>query len=220
VLFDTLRNHGHLFSPALWERVYDSVLFPLFDYVRHAIDPSGRRVYGDDLEDELNDTEEDAWLYETCTLALQLAVDLFVKFYNSVNPLLKKVLTLLTSFIKRPHQSLAGIGIAAFVRLMSNAGDLFSDERWQEVVLSLKEAAAETLPDFVKIIHGMDDIDMAGTTEEHNTTADASISNEEMEAQGINKLEIAITDAKCRTAVQLLLIQVPQSLFRSVVVLP
>jgi len=90
---------------------------------------------------------------------------------------------------------------------MSNAGDLFSDERWQEVVLSLKEAAAETLPDFVKIIHGMDDIDMAGTTEEHNTTADASISNEEMEAQGINKLEIAITDAKCRTAVQLLLIQ-------------
>lgn len=207
VLFDTLRNHGHLFSPALWERVYDSVLFPLFDYVRHAIDPSGRRVHGDDLEDELNDTEEDAWLYETCTLALQLAVDLFVKFYDSVNPLLKKVLTLLISFIKRPHQSLAGIGVAAFVRLMSNAGDLFSDERWQEVVLSLKEAAADTLPDFVKIIHGMDDIDMAGTTEEHNTTADTSISNEEMEAQGLNKLQLLITDAKCRTAVQLLLIQ-------------
>lgn len=207
VLFDTLRNHGHLFSPALWERVYDSVLFPLFDYVRHAIDPSGRRVHGDDLEDELNDTEEDAWLYETCTLALQLAVDLFVKFYDSVNPLLKKVLTLLISFIKRPHQSLAGIGVAAFVRLMSNAGDLFSDERWQEVVLSLKEAAADTLPDFVKIIHGMDDIDMAGTTDEHNTTADTSISNEEMEAQGLNKLQLLITDAKCRTAVQLLLIQ-------------
>lgn len=207
VLFDTLRNHGHLFSPALWERVYDSVLFPLFDYVRHAIDPTGRRVHGDDPEDEVNDTEEDAWLYETCTLALQLAVDLFVKFYNSVNHLLKKVMTLLISFIKRPHQSLAGIGVAAFVRLMSNAGGLFSDERWQEVALSLKEAAAETLPDFMKIVHGMDDIDMAGTAEEHNTTGNASISNEEMEARGITKLQLAITDAKCRTAVQLLLIQ-------------
>lgn len=207
VLFDTLRNHGHLFSPALWERVYDSVLFPLFDYVRHAIDPTGRRVHGDDLEDEGNDTEQDAWLYETCTLALQLAVDLFVKFYNSVNHLLKKVMTLLISFIKRPHQSLAGIGVAAFVRLMNNAGGLFSDERWQEVALSLKEAAAETLPDFMKIIHVMDDIDMAGAAEEHNITGDASISNEEMEARGITKLQLAITDAKCRTAVQLLLIQ-------------
>ena len=27
VLFDTLRHHGHLFSSALWERVFESVLF-------------------------------------------------------------------------------------------------------------------------------------------------------------------------------------------------
>ncbi|KAI3796527.1 hypothetical protein L1987_39201 [Smallanthus sonchifolius] len=36
-LFDTLRNHGHHFSLPLWEKVFDSVLFPIFDYVRHAI---------------------------------------------------------------------------------------------------------------------------------------------------------------------------------------
>eukprot|EP01018_Ginkgo_biloba_P011843 Gb_04048 [translate_table: standard] len=213
VLFDTLRYHGHLFSPALWERVFDSILFPIFDYVRHAIDPAGQRVHGNDSENELNDIEEDAWLYETCTLALQLVVDLFVKFYNSVNPLLKKVLSLLIGFIKRPHQSLAGIGVAAFVRLMSNAGGLFSDEKWQEVVLSLKEACAETLPDFAKIVYGMDDIDMAATTDEHSLKpgngvfADGTMNTEEMEARGLIKLQLAITDAKCRTAVQLLLIQ-------------
>ncbi|GLJ54588.1 hypothetical protein SUGI_1172590 [Cryptomeria japonica] len=217
VLFDTLRYHGHLFSPALWERVYDSVLFPLFDYVRHAIDPAGFKVHGDGSEHELKDIEEDAWLYETCTVALQLAVDLFVKFYNTVNPILKKVLTLLISFIKRPHQSLAGIGVAAFVRLMSNAGGLFSDEKWQEVVLSLKEAAIETLPDFATIVHSMEDIDIGSAadslTPTYGASSDASITTEEMEAQRHSKLELAISDTKCRTAVQLLLIQAMMEIY-------
>ena len=129
VLFETLRNHGHLFSLPLWERVFESVLFPIFDYVRHAIDPSGSTSEVNEVETD-GQLDQDAWLYETCTLALQLVVDLFVNFYNTVNPLLRKVLMLLVSFIKRPHQSLAGIGIAAFVRLMSNAGELFSDKKW------------------------------------------------------------------------------------------
>lgn len=217
VLFDTLRYHGHLFSPALWERVYDSVLFPLFDYVRHAIDPAGFKVQGDGSEHELKDIEEDAWLYETCTLALQLAVDLFVKFYNTVNLILKKVLTLLISFIKRPHQSLAGIGVAAFVRLMSNAGGLFSEEKWQEVVFSLKEAAIETLPDFATIVHSMEDIDMGSAAESltptYGASSDASIATEEMEAHRHSKLELAISDTKCHTAVQLLLIQAMMEIY-------
>ena len=50
-----------------------------------------------------------------------------------VSPLLSKILLLLTSFIQRPHQSLAAIGVAAFVRLMSNAGALFSEQKWEEV---------------------------------------------------------------------------------------
>jgi len=41
ILFDTLRNYGHIFSLPLWERVFESVLFRIFDYVRQAVDPSG-----------------------------------------------------------------------------------------------------------------------------------------------------------------------------------
>eukprot|EP00252_Welwitschia_mirabilis_P000957 TRINITY_DN10944_c0_g1_i1.p1 TRINITY_DN10944_c0_g1~~TRINITY_DN10944_c0_g1_i1.p1 ORF type:complete len:1770 (+),score=306.81 TRINITY_DN10944_c0_g1_i1:196-5505(+) len=208
VLFDTLRNHGHLFSPALWERVYVSVLFPLFDYVRGAIDPVGQSTLGDG---SLDNSEENAWLYETCTMALQLAVDLFVKFYSSVNHILKKVLALLIGFIKRPHESLAGIGIAALSHLMNNAGTLFSEEKWQEVVLSLREAASDTLPDFSKILDAMDDIDLTSLTVEHSMKASdgisADASNEEMESQRINRLQMAIDDAKSRTSVQQSLIQ-------------
>lgn len=155
VLSDTLRNHGHLFSLRLWEQVFDSVLFPLFDYVRRGIDPSEGTLPNQELEIDPN-KNQDARLYETCTLSLQLVVDLFVKFYDTVSPLLKKVLMLLISFIMRPHQILAGIGITALVRLMSHAGGLFSEDRWLVVVCSLKEASKDTLPDFSPIINEFD----------------------------------------------------------------
>lgn len=209
VLFETLRNHGHLFSLPLWERVFESVLFPIFDYVRHAIDPSGEDS-PEEGDGDASELDQDAWLYETCTLALQLVVDLFVKFYSTVNPLLKKVLTLLVSFIKRPHQSLAGIGIAAFVRLMSNAGDLYSDEKWLEVVLSLQEAANSTLPDFSFITSGDGIIrnnEIASSRESNGETAVSGILDEDSERLRMQHFYPCISDVKCRAAVQLLLIQ-------------
>jgi brefeldin A-inhibited guanine nucleotide-exchange protein len=210
VLFDTLRNHGHHFSLPLWERVFESVLFPIFDYVRHAIDPSGDNSPSHEINGEEDDLDQDAWLYETCTLALQLVVDLFVKFYDTVNPLLVKVLKLLVSFVKRPHQSLAGIGIAAFVRLMSNAGVLFSDDKWLEVVLSLKEAASSTLPDFsfVDEDYSMLWNDNEGDlSRQINGEAGGSGSGDDDSDLRKHRLYSAISNAKCRAAVQLLLIQ-------------
>ncbi|KAL5571979.1 hypothetical protein UlMin_021576 [Ulmus minor] len=215
ILFETLRNHGHLFSLSLWERVFESVLFPIFDYVRHAIDPSGENSPEGDEGDE-GELDQDAWLYETCTLALQLVVDLFVKFYGTVNPLLKKVLTLLVSFIKRPHQSLAGIGIAAFVRLMSNAGDLFSDEKWLEVVSSLKDAANSTLPDF-SFITGGDSVfgnhEVSSSRENSGETVVSGMSDEDSERHRMQHLFACISDVKCRAAVQLLLIQAVMEIY-------
>ncbi|KAG6597193.1 Brefeldin A-inhibited guanine nucleotide-exchange protein 2, partial [Cucurbita argyrosperma subsp. sororia] len=216
VLFDTLRKHGHLFSLPLWERVFESVLFPIFDYVRHAIDPSSASSSEQGMDSENGELDQDAWLYETCTLALQLVVDLFVKFYSTVNPLLKKVLTLLVSFIKRPHQSLAGIGIAAFVRLMSNAGDLFSEEKWQEVVFSLKEATTATLPDFTFLVDSDSTIrshriELKG---EGNAESNGSeLPYDDSESLTVQHVYTSISDAKCRAAVQLLLIQAVMEIY-------
>ncbi|CAN0824546.1 Brefeldin A-inhibited guanine nucleotide-exchange protein 2 [Linum grandiflorum] len=213
ILFDTLRNHGHLFSLPLWERVFESVLFPIFDYVRHAIDPTGGDSPGQGINgDNTGELDQDAWLYETCTLALQLVVDLFVKFYNTVNPLLRKVLKLLVSFIRRPHQSLAGIGIAAFVRLMSNAGDLFSEEKWLEVVFSLREAANATLVDFSCLVSGDTSVASHGDgiiSEEENNLENG----DDPERLIMERLHAAISDAKCRASVQLLLIQAVMEIY-------
>ncbi|KAF5732964.1 brefeldin A-inhibited guanine nucleotide-exchange protein 2-like [Tripterygium wilfordii] len=217
VLFDTLRNHGHLFSLLLWERVFESVLFPIFDYVRHAIDPSGEDSSGQGIDSDVGDLDQDAWLYETCTLALQLVVDLFVKFYSTVSPLLQKVLMLLVSFIRRPHQSLAGIGIAAFVRLMSNAGELFSEDKWLEVVSSLKEAANATLPDFSYLVSGGGTIVKSSqhdlTGQSNGDSIESGLSNDDLESLRTKRLYASISDAKCRAAVQLLLIQAVMEIY-------
>ncbi|KAJ8565444.1 hypothetical protein K7X08_008020 [Anisodus acutangulus] len=216
VLFDTLRNYGHHFSLSLWERVFESVLFPIFDYVRHTIDPSGENSPTHGIDAEEGEPDQDAWLYETCTLALQLVVDLFVKFYDTVNPLLKKVLFLLVNFVKRPHQSLAGIGIAAFVRLMSNAGNLFSEDKWLEVVLSLKEAANATLPDFYFLLNENNNYwsqeeDMTGNSNAETTGTDTP--DEDVENLRRHRLYDAISDVKCRAAVQLLLLQAVMEIY-------
>lgn len=141
-------------------------------------------------------------------------MDLFVNFYNTVNPLLNKVLSLLVSFIKRPHQSLAGIGIAAFVRLMSNSGDLFSEDKWVQVVLALKEAANVTLPDFLFLLNGNGlNGSNKDVSERRNDGGfgESSMRDEDLENLRRERLHNAVSDAKCRAAVQLLLIQVGTS---------
>ncbi|KAK4476530.1 hypothetical protein RD792_015686 [Penstemon davidsonii] len=216
VLFDTLRNYGQHFSLPLWEKVFESVLFRIFDDARRAIDPSSDNYPGHLANGDTEELDQDAWLYETCTLALQLVVDLFVNFYDTVNPLLKKVLMLLVSFIKRPHQSLAGIGIAAFVRLMSNAGELFSEDKWFEVVASLKEATIETLPDFSFVLNEDGKIwaqEEDSNENSHDESSGTINSNDDAHNSRRNRLYDAISDVKCRAAVQLLLIQAVMEIY-------
>lgn len=162
---------------------------------------------------------QDAQLYETCTLSLQLVVDLFVKFYDTVSPLLKKVLMLLISFIMRPHQILAGIGITALVRLMSHAGGLFSEDRWLVVVCSLKEASKDTLPDFSPIINEFDSSSISRSYGHSSTKPGVTVSStavvvdENVESLRARNLHLAINNTKCCASAQLLLIQVWSSLF-------
>jgi brefeldin A-inhibited guanine nucleotide-exchange protein len=75
VLFDILRVHGHLFSETFWLRVFEKMLFPIFDHVRSA--------EGGGEDGEAGGDGADEWLYDTCTNCLQFVVDLFVQFYQA-----------------------------------------------------------------------------------------------------------------------------------------
>ncbi|KAJ4895098.1 Brefeldin A-inhibited guanine nucleotide-exchange protein 3 [Raphanus sativus] len=196
VLFDTLRNHGDHFSLSLWERVFESVLFRIFDYVRHDVEPPSEHSADNE------EVDQESWLYETCSLALQLVVDLFVNFYKTVNPLLKKVLMLFVSLIKRPHQSLAGAGIASLVRLMRDVGHQFSDEQWDEVVSCIKEAADATSPDFSFVTS--EDLKEDVVSNEDETSDNT---NDALRSSRNRQLHAAVADAKSKASIQIFVIQ-------------
>ncbi|KAG0501343.1 hypothetical protein HPP92_001415 [Vanilla planifolia] len=156
VLFETLRNHGHRFTLILWEKVFDSALFPIFDYVRHAIDPSGVDPHG-----------------------VGSGVD-------TVHPLLNKVLVLLISFIKRPHQSLASFGVASFVRLMNNAASLFTEDKW------------------------LKDDTHSSSSQNKYESADTEHDSDSLVTKRVHS---TVAVVKCRAAIQLLLIQAVMEIY-------
>ncbi|KAE8693794.1 Brefeldin A-inhibited guanine nucleotide-exchange protein 4 [Hibiscus syriacus] len=154
VLFETVRNHGHLFSLPLWERVFESVLFRIFDYVRHAIDPSGSDSSDVGIVNDIDEHDQDAWLYETC--------------------------------------------------------DLFSSEKWLEVVSSLKEAANATLPEFSFIVSGDSMVGSSGhalNSQSNEACTGSDTSHGDSGSLRTQRLYDLLSDAKCRAAVQLLLIE-------------
>jgi len=62
---------------------------------------------------------------------------------------------LLTNFIKEWVQILDGIGVPTFVGLMNNVDVLFSDDKWQQVLLCLKIAVVETMQDYAQIAYSL-----------------------------------------------------------------
>ncbi|KAK8669321.1 hypothetical protein V6N13_106755 [Hibiscus sabdariffa] len=88
VLFETLCNP--LLALPLWEKVFESVFFLIFKHVRHAINPSGDGLPEQGIDGDMSKIDQDGWLYETCTLALQLLVDLFFEFLSYHPPTFKE----------------------------------------------------------------------------------------------------------------------------------
>ncbi|CAI7816305.1 unnamed protein product [Closterium sp. NIES-54] len=136
VLFDLLRERGHKFSTRFWESVFERVLFPIFDYVRHA-GTDGERPPPTDL-----------WLRDTSIHCLHLLCDLFCDFYKDVAFILPSLLGLLLDCATRPDQSLAAIAVGAQLRLIDRGAPLFSSRDWAVLLDSLRGAPLFTSRDW------------------------------------------------------------------------
>ncbi|KAL6762063.1 hypothetical protein V8C86DRAFT_3013062 [Haematococcus lacustris] len=140
VLFDTLMHHGGSFAASFWKRVFYSVLLPIFDHVRAEVTDTTT------FTSEKRRQQEDSWLYETCTRCLQHLVDVFVQFYEETKQLLPQLLDLLLGFMNRSHQSLAAVGVAAFVRLVNSAATRMDSNAWATVTNFLMTSTQEICP--------------------------------------------------------------------------
>jgi len=201
VLFDILRYHGKCFSPSFWARVFDSVIFPIFDHVRAEVTDTTT------FTDDRRRADEDKWLYDTCTKCLQHLVDLFCHFFAVVHPILGRLLSLLGGFIGRTHQSLAAVGVAALVRLISDTGPLMSSQHWVLTMQLLRSSATDTMPQVADLVWQQSDPphDLEGSQEYEEAPASPPAPRTWSLGEGLGARRLA--EVHCRASVQLLLVQ-------------
>ncbi|KAG9443870.1 hypothetical protein H6P81_015210 [Aristolochia fimbriata] len=133
VLFDLLNERGQKFSSTFWESIFHRVLFPIFDHVRHA-GKEGLVSSGDD------------GLRESSIHSLQLLCNLFNTFYKEVSFMLPPLLGLLLDCAKKTDQSVVSISLAALVHLIEVGGHQFSDNDWETLLKSIRDATYTTQP--------------------------------------------------------------------------
>ncbi|KAL1532818.1 brefeldin A-inhibited guanine nucleotide-exchange protein 5-like isoform X1 [Salvia divinorum] len=133
VLFDLLNERGSKFSSSFWESIFQEILFPIFDHVRHA------------GKENLMSSEEE-WLRESTIHALQLLCDLFNSFYKDVCFMLPQLLSLLLDCAKNPDQSMVSIALGALVHLIEVGGHQFTSDHWVTLLRCLKDAVYTSQP--------------------------------------------------------------------------
>ncbi|KAK6916848.1 Sec7 domain [Dillenia turbinata] len=179
VLFNILKDHGHLFSWQFWNVIFNSVIFPSFNSANKkretwiADDPSPTQLEGS------------AWDSETSAVAAEILL---------------------------PE------GVAALVHL---AGDLcrkLSEDEWRDIFLALKEAAASTLPGFLKALKIMDSIEVPDVAQAHTDVevlSDNELTNDDLEDDNLQTAAYVVSRVKNHISVQLQIIQVATDLYQN-----
>ncbi|XP_058070216.1 brefeldin A-inhibited guanine nucleotide-exchange protein 1 isoform X4 [Magnolia sinica] len=218
VLFNILKDHGHLFSRTFWIGVYRSVIFPIFNkeqQMKRRVDLNGGQLSPDR---DSSGNEENSWSSETYVVAAQCLVDIFVSFFDVVRSQLPNVVSVLTNLIGNSNQSTASTGVAALLRLTGNLGSKLLEEEWNQIFLSLKDSAASTLPEFLKVMRIMDNIDIPVVAQAYSDAelySDHGFDCDDVEDDSLQAASYVVGRMKGHIAVQLLIIQVITELYRT-----
>ena len=144
-LFDILQFHGHTFSVEFWNRIFESVLFPIFDNVRAEI------VDATTFVSVSQKATIDSWLFETCSECLHDAIDLFVHFFCVVKSIFPKMLQLLVGFMSRGHKDVSPIGAAALFKLLQDLGGSMDAAMWDLAIGHLVTVVNTTMPNLKRL---------------------------------------------------------------------
>ncbi|XP_042508031.1 brefeldin A-inhibited guanine nucleotide-exchange protein 1-like isoform X2 [Macadamia integrifolia] len=218
VLFNILKDHGHIFSMPFWLGVFKSVILPIYSNT----EGKGETFYIHDgrfsPDSKSPQSEESAWSSETFTEAAQYLVELFVSFFDLVRSQLPSVVSVLTRFISSPVQSLASAGVTALLHLAGDLGYRLSEEEWGVFFLRLKEAAASTLPGFRRVLRIMDNIEISDDSENYTDIelfSDHGFTHDDIEDDSLQTAAYVVSRVKGHMAVQLLIVQVITDLYKA-----
>lgn len=217
VLFNILKDHGHLFSRPFWTGVFDSVVFPIFTCVS---DKRDMQIEDDEYSQASRSphSEGSTWDSETSAVAAQCLVDLFVSFFDVIRSHLPAVVSILTRFIRSPVQGPASTGVAALMRLASDLGSRLSQDEWRDIFLALKEAATSSVPAFMKVLRSMDKIEVPDNAQSYTdleTSSDHIMTNDDIEDDDLQTAQYVVSRLKSHIAMQLLVVQVVTNLCKT-----
>lgn len=83
MLFKILKNYGDHFTKEFWDTIFNQIIFPIFE---KAIN---------------EDSKLTKWIQTTCHKALNLMIDMFCKYYNTLSFKFSNVISLLMRCIKK-----------------------------------------------------------------------------------------------------------------------
>ncbi|XP_058753031.1 brefeldin A-inhibited guanine nucleotide-exchange protein 1-like isoform X1 [Vicia villosa] len=208
VLFNILKDHGHLFSRTFWNSIFCSVVFPVYNSVCGKRDMNISE--GHCSSSVSVHTEGGTWDSETSPVAAECLIDLFVTFFDMVRSQLPGVVSVLTGFIRSPVQGPASTGVAGLVRLTGDLGNRLSEEEWKEIFLCLKDAATSTVPGFIKVLRTMSNIEVL----KFSQSSDHDLTNDEFDDDNLQTATYVVSRTKNHIAMQLLILQVTTDLYR------
>ncbi|XP_022989285.1 brefeldin A-inhibited guanine nucleotide-exchange protein 1-like [Cucurbita maxima] len=210
VLFNILKDHGHLFSRQFWVGVINTIVFPIFSSLHD------KKEMDEDENDEYS--EGTTWDSDTCTVAADCLVDLFISFFNVIRSQLPGVVSILTGYIRSPIQGPASTGVAALMRLAGDLGNRLTEDEWREIFLALKQAATLTVPGFMKVLRTMDDVNVLGIAQSYydvDVASDQGLSADGLDDDDLQMASYIVSRMKSHIAMQLLIIQVITDLYKS-----
>lgn len=215
VLFNILKDHGHLFPRLFWINVFKSVIYPVFSPVN---DSTEAQVKYDQSSFKSGYIPPDGclWDSETSVVAAQCLVDLFVNFFDIVRSEFPSVVSIMVGFIKGSGKDPAATGVASVMRLAGDLSGKFCAEEWKVIFLALKEASYSTLTNFLKLLRIMDNIEISTSQSENDmeTSSGAGLVNDESEDDNLHTAGYVVSRMKDHIAAQLRIIQVSSDLYK------
>ncbi|CAH9056820.1 unnamed protein product [Cuscuta europaea] len=213
VLFNILKDHGHLFSHSFWVKVFNSVIFPIFSSARdnteadlkdHQFSP---RFRSSQLDGQL-------WDSDTSAVAARCLADLFISFFDLSRSQMPGIVSILVGFIRSPGQGPSSTGVSSLMHLAGELRDRLSEEEWQEIFLALQDAAASSVPNFLKLLQTMDSFDMPDGSVSNNyveTSYEVGSMND-AEGDNLQMVGYVVSRIKGHIGTQLLIVQVATDL--------
>lgn len=218
VLFNILKDHGHLFSRSFWITVINSVIFPVFKFV------SDKKENNNDQSPPasiFSHPEPSTWDSETSSVATRCLIDLFVNFFPVMRAQLTEVVSLLAGLFRNPSHGSASTGVSALMRLVGDLGGMLTEDEWSCIFLSLKETSASMLPGFLKLVRIMDRIEMPNVAQSYSysysyddgETLTDNGTTENYEDDNLQTAGYVVSRMKTHISMQLLIMQVTTDLY-------